>query len=193
MKIKTLCVAALMITAAAFSAVGKDGPGAAGMAVVPVKGSVFKVVYKGESASRVKLKVYDASSRIVFSETIATADGFIRPLNFSELEFGEYTVEVTDAAGSQVEKISYKPAKKAKAAVVHVGRLDKANDKFIVSVAHDGHDLVTVRIYDGDHNLVHTSAAEVDGDYAQLFRVQQVTGITFEVSNSAGTLKTVKF
>ena len=58
MKTKSLYVAALMTLAAAFTAVGKDEPAALGLAVVPVKGSeVFRVIYKSENPSKVKLSV----------------------------------------------------------------------------------------------------------------------------------------
>ena len=112
MKIKAMYIAAFMVIAASVTAVAKGEPSNAGMAVVPVKGSeVFKVIYRGESASKVKLNVLNASSDIVFTETFNNMDGFIRPLNFSGLQFGEYTIEVTDAQGTRVERINYQPAK----------------------------------------------------------------------------------
>ena len=105
MKTKSLYIAALMVIAASVTAVGKDEPRSQGLAVVPVKGSeVFKVIYRGESSSKVKLNVYNSSSEIVFSETMNGVDGFIRPLNFTGLQFGEYTVEVTDAQERRLKR-----------------------------------------------------------------------------------------
>src|SRR6188768_3753575 len=115
MKTKSLFIAALVVVSASVAAFGKEEPTSnKGMAVVPVKGSeVFKVIYKGEAAGRVKLNVYNTESKLVFSETISGTDGFIRPLNFSGLTAGEYTIELVDALGKKSEKVSYnKPVKK---------------------------------------------------------------------------------
>lgn len=192
MKTKSLYVAALMVLAAAFTAVGKDEP-ALGLAVVPVKGSeVFRVIYKSENPSKVKLSVYNSTSRVVFTETMANVGGFIRPLNFSGLAFGEYTIEITDGTGTKTEKVVYGPARVKSKTSVHVARLHQP-DKFLLSVTNTGEETVTVKIFDGANNLVHTSSKEVTGDFAQLFAVKDLKGVTFEVSTSSGALKTIKF
>jgi hypothetical protein len=192
MKTKSLYVAALMILAAAFTAVGKDEPAALGLAVVPVKGSeVFRVIYRSENPGKVKLSVYNAASEVVFTESMASAGGFIRPLNFSGLAFGDYTIELTDAAGKKTEKVSYQPVKAA-TTNVHVAKLNQPN-KFLLSVANNGKETITVKIFDKANNLVHVSSKEVNGDFAQLFSVKDLEGVTFEISNNAGALKTVRF
>lgn len=192
MKTKSLYVAALMVLAAAFTAVGKDEPGSLGLAVVPVKGSeVFKVIYKSENPSKVKLSVYNAASEVVFTETMSNVGGFIRPLNFSGLAFGEYTIELTDAAGKKTEKVYYQRAKSA--ANVHVSKLANNEGKYLLSVANGGKETITVKIFDETNNLVHVSTKEVSGDYAQLFSVKDMSRVTFEISNNAGALKTVRF
>lgn len=190
MKTKSLYVAALMTLAAAVTAVGKDEP-ALGLAVVPVKGSeVFRVIYKSENPSKVKLSVYNAASEVVFTENMGSVGGFIRPLNFSGLAFGEYTIELTDASGKKTEKVSYGPAKVA--TNVHVAKLAQA-DKFLLSVTNNGKETITVKIFDNANNLVHSSSKVVTGEYAQLFSTKDIQGVTFEISNSAGTLKTLRF
>ena len=191
MKTKSLYVAALITLAAAFTAVGKDEP-ALGLAVVPVKGSeVFRVIYKSENPSKVKLSVYNAASEVVFTENMGSVGGFIRPLNFSGLAFGEYTIELTDASGKKSEKVSYGPAAKS-ATHVHVAKLTQP-DKFLLSVTNSAREIITVKIFDDANNLVHTSSKEVTGEYAQLFSVKDMQGVTFEVSNSAGALRTIRF
>jgi len=191
MKTKSLYVAALMTLSAAFTAVGKDEPAALGLAVVPVKGSeVFRVIYKSENSSKVKLSVYNAKSEVVFTETMSSTGGFIRPLNFSGLAFGDYTIELADADGKKVEKVSYQPVKST--AQVHVAKLSQP-DKFLMSVTNGATETITVRIFDEYNSLIHISSKEVTGDYAQLFSVKDLEGVTFEISNKAGTLKTISF
>ncbi len=105
MKARSLFLAALVTVVSLATAVGKDVPRNTGLAVVPVKGSeVFKVIYKGETTGRVKLNIYNASSRIIFSESINVGDGFICPLNFAGLEPGEYTLELVDVTGAKKVK-----------------------------------------------------------------------------------------
>ena len=192
MKTKSLYLAALMVIAVAATAVGKDEP-RQGLAVIPVKGSeVFKVIYKGESSSKVKLNVYNSASEIVFSETMNGVDGFIRPLNFTGLQFGEYTIELTDASGKKVEKINYQPARSASS--VHISRVANVEGQFLLSVAKKTSENITVRIYDESNNLIHIQSKAVAGDFAQLFTLKDISGgVTFEVFDDAGSVKTVAF
>lgn len=192
MKTKSLYFAALLVIGAAVTAIGKDEPSSAGMAVVSVKGSeVVKVIYKGESAGKVKLNVYNAASQIVFSDTRNSVDGFILPLNFSRLQFGVYTFELTDATGTKTEKINYQPA--GSVSNVHISKI--GNDgKFLLSVAKKGNEDINVKIFDGFNNLVHNSSKQVSGDFAQLFSIKNFSGsCTFEVTNSAGETTIVRF
>lgn len=193
MKTKAMYIAAFMVIAASVTAVAKGEPSNAGMAVVPVKGSeVFKVIYRGESTSRVRLNVYNSSSDIVFTETFNHLDGFIRPLNFSGLKFGEYTIEVTDAQGTRVEKISHQPV--ASERTVHVSKLVNDEGSFLLSVAKSGGEAITVKIFDKASNLLYTGSKSESGDFAQVYTLKDVTGaVTFEVSDKNGYVKTIQF
>lgn len=184
MKTKSLYFAALLTIGAAVTAVGKDEPNT-GMAVVSSKGSqVVKVIYKGENAGKVKINIYDASSHIVYSES-RNSGGFILPLNFAGLEFGDYKIELIDANGTKTEKISYQPATSQNN--VHVAKLGE-NGKFLLSVAKSNSDGITVKIFDGSDNLVHTSSKQVSGDFAQIFSIRNFSGAcTFEVTNGGQT------
>jgi len=192
MNTKSLYIAALIVMAGAVTAVGKDEPRNAGLAVVPVKGSeVFKVIYKGETATKVKLNVYNSSSQVIFSETVNSNGGFIRPLNFSGLTFGEYTIELTDASGKKSEKVNYQPAKPE--SQVHVAKLTEAG-KYLLSVAQNEGDIITVKIFDEASNLIFTDTRSDAGDFAKLYSLKNVVGsVTFEVSNSTGRIKTATF
>lgn len=163
------------------------------MAVVPVRGSeVFKVIYKGENTGKVRINIYNKQAEVVFSETLSGVSGFIRPLNFSGLESGEYTVELVDASGKKVEKIVYKPVVDSKH--IHISKLSKDGGKFLVAVANAGTANINVRIYDAAHNLVHSEVKNVNDEFAQIYTVKNVSGaVTFEVSDNAGNTKTIRF
>lgn len=191
MKTKSVFFAALLVTVATMTATGKNEPGMTGMAVVATKGSeVVKVIYRGENSGKVKIAIYDASKERVFSETKNSTDGFILPLNFSGLQSGEYTIEVTDATGTKTEKINYQPM--AAPSNFHVSKLNEG--KFLLSIAGTANEDITIKIYDGNTNLVYYSNKNVTGNFAELYSIEEYSGVcTFEVSNGKGNTRVFTF
>ena len=188
MKTKSIYFAALFVIGAAVAAVGKEEPASNKLAVVAVQGSqVVKVIYKAETAGKVKLSVYDAASKVVFTDTRNSNEGFILPLNFAGLKSGQYTIELVDAAGTKTEKINYQPVAVKN---VHVAKT-ATEGKFVLSAV-NVNSPVAVKIYDAHNNLVHQSTKEVSGDYAQLFSIKNFAGATFEIT-SAGETSTFRF
>jgi hypothetical protein len=193
MKTKSLFFAALVFVSAVAAAAGKDEP-RTGMAVIPVKGTeVFKVIYKGQSAGKVKLNIYNDQSKLILSENFNGVDGFICPLNFSGLTNGEYTIELIDANGKKIEKINYQPNKNA--AIVHVSKIRNEEGKYLLSVGNSqGIDQISVKIFDVQNNLIHTEIKSVNGDFAQVYKLENSSSsYTFEVSDGNGSIKTIQF
>lgn len=188
-----MIIAALMLMSTAFVFAENDKPNTIGFAIVPAKGSeVFKVVYKSEVASRVKLTIYNASHDVVFVETIFGVSGFIRPLNFSGLAAGEYTIELADASGKRVEKIFYQPKSSLKQ--VHVSKIANEAGKYLLAIANEGDETVTINILDENNDLVHTESKTIKGDFAQVYKLNSATSAyTFQVTDKAGNIKTIKF
>ncbi|WP_276369651.1 hypothetical protein [Chryseolinea sp. H1M3-3] len=191
MKTKSIYLVAVLLLSAV-ATFGNDEPKKAGVAVLHGKGTeVFKVIYQNETTGKVKINVYNVKSELVYSESINNTDGFILPLNFSQMSFGEYTVELTDANGKQVEKIVYQPA--APVENIRIAKLS-SEGKFIVSVVKTSGEKVTVRIFDNANNLLHNEVKSVSGDFAQVYTVKNLSGAcTFEVTDNEGRVKTVKF
>jgi len=202
MKTKSLILAALVVLSSVATTFAEE-PTKAGLAIVPVKGTeVFKVIYKSETAGNVKLNIYNESGSVVFSETLKSVEGFIRPLNFSGLQNGEYTIELIDAAGKRSEKVSFLPLGASKIGAIgataistaHVSKLSTENNKYLVALANKTAGTVTVKIYDGAENLIHTETKEISGNFAQVYSVKNAVGnLTFEVTNAAGVTSTTKF
>jgi hypothetical protein len=195
MKTKSLFIAALVIMSAVISAVGKDEPTSkAGLAIVPVKGSeTFKVIYKGENSGRVKLTIYNDEKSVIFSESISTTDGFIRPLNFKGLAFGEYTIELVDATGKRTEKINFtEQVRSTSKSIIRVAKLTE-NNKFLLAIANSTSNTISVKIFNNDNQLIHAETKTITGDYAQLYSVTNSDGVVFEVSDNAGNVQVIRY
>ncbi len=192
MKTKSIYLAVFLLMSAV-ATFGNDEPKKAGVAVLPVKGAdVFKVIYKNETTSKVRVKLYNANAEIIFAEAFENTDGFILPLNFSKLNYGAYKLELIDDSGRRVENIVYEARKSVDN--IRVAKLANAEGKFLVSVMSAKNETVTVKIFDNYNNLLHNEVKNVSGDFAQVYNVKNLTGAcTFEISDNAGRVKTVQF
>jgi hypothetical protein len=172
---------------------GSDEPKKAGVAVVPMKGTgVVKVIYKSETAGKVKVNVYDAKNEMVYTEGFSETDGFILPLNFGKIGYGEYTFEIVDASGKRAEKVIFEQAKSVDN--IRIAKLDAGQGRFLVAVRSIKNEKITVRIFDNYNNLLHNEVRSINGDFAQVYNVKNLTGAcTFEVSSNTGFVKTVQF
>jgi hypothetical protein len=187
MKTKSILVAAIaMVASVAFAQESNST-----VAVVSQKQTgTFKVIYSG-TESKVKMNIRNTEGETVFAETISGVNGFIRPVNFTGLEFGEYTIEIADATGKQAQKVNYQSA--AVANSIHVAKLSGEN-KYLLAVANKGSEQVNVKIYDGENNLIHSQNLTVTGDLGLVYNLKKVNGTpTFEVTDNSGTVKTVKY
>ena len=188
---KTLSIlAALTIFSTALFANNIDNPNAAtGMAIMK-NGTTVKLFYKGTKQADVKVSKYNAANTLVYSDTIKNVDGFVRPYNFTNLEEGEYSIELIGENGRQVERVIYKLGKVEKLAnVMHV--TGEAN-KYILSVANKGQDVLTIKIYGDKGVLLYSKTENVDGDFAQVYNLDKYNGgVTFEVSDSKGVTKSL--
>ena len=188
---KTLSIlAAITIFSTALFANNIDNPNAAtGMAIMK-NGTTVKLFYKGTKQTDVKVSIYNAANTLVYSETIKNVDGFVRPYNFTNLEEGEYLIELLGENGRQVERVIYKLGKVQKLAnVMHV---TGEPNKYILTVANKGQDVLTIKIYGDKGVLLYSKTEEVNGDFAQVYNLDKYNGgLTFEVSDSKGVTKSL--
>jgi hypothetical protein len=194
MKTKVLFLAALLIAAVSVTSVAKEDPTNVTLAVVPVKGSaVYKVIYKKEGSTRVKVNLYNSAGKVVFTETI-NQDGFIRPLNFAGLAPGEYTFEAIDGDSKVVEKILYKteisvPSDK----LVHVSKINGEDQRFVLSIANAKNEAFVVNIYGQNGEVIFTENTTVDGSDAKIYNVKNGKVSRVEVIDAAGVSSGKKF
>ncbi len=186
----SIFAAALITISTAFAGIDNPEAAATGMAIMK-QGTMIKLFYKGTKTSDVKVAIYNASDKMVFSETIRKVDGFVRPYNFSSLAEGEYSIVLTDESGRQVERVNYSLGKIEKLAnVMHIAGGEQ--NKYMLTVSNKGKDAITVKIYDEKGSLVYNQTEQVDGDYARIYNLEKYAGaLTFEVSDSHGITKLI--
>jgi hypothetical protein len=188
MKTKSILLAALvMISSVALA----DEPGSPKLVVLSQKESgLFKVIYENPKTSKVKMTILNSDGDALFTESIKATDGFILPVNFKGMTPGEYSIEVTDGSTTQIQKVSYITS--AKAQNVHIAKLSNEANKYLLSVASEG--AINVRILDGANNIIHDQNVSVNGPVGLVYNLKAVTGApTFEVTDNAGNVKTIKY
>src|SRR4051812_5529192 len=120
-----------------------------GAAVVKNGESSFRVIYKSEKESDVRVTIFNAKDQLVYSEKVNNTDGFTRPYNFESLGEGDYTISIQDGSKTQLEKVSYRTPRVTKALNV----LRAEDGKYVVMAAGQGDETFTISIYDGQSNL----------------------------------------
>ena len=105
MKTKNVVLSVLVVMVASVLAFANEpNPG---VAVVNPKTGVYKVIYEAGSKGKVSMKIFNANGNEVFTDVLKGGNGFMRPVNFSGMERGIYTIEIVDANGTQIQNVSY--------------------------------------------------------------------------------------
>lgn len=151
--------------------------------------SVFKLYYKGEKKGLVKVSIQNEQGKIVFSESINSKNGFVRPYNFSELGVGAYTIFIEDAQGIQKQQVTYAAGKIEK--YINLIKLDEEG-KYLLSVKSKSSDRINVSVYDEFNKLIHSQDKMVKNDFAEVLNLKNINQFTIEISDSNGLLKSLK-
>lgn len=150
--------------------------------------SVYKLLYKATGKQRVNVKVYGANG-VLYSESLNFNDQFILPLDFKEMNKGNYTVEVSNKNNTLTETIDYDV--KLPKAYVHVAK--QPNDKYLLSIKSQLPTNFTVRIYDRWNNEVLEKSETVSNEYALLYNLSRLSGpFNFEVTSNTGDVTIVQ-
>jgi hypothetical protein len=186
-----LMVSALLVALITGAAVAADPVGPKVVVVNQKESGMFKVIYEGVKAGRVNLKISNQDGAVVFSESVAGVNGFIRSVNFKGMNAGEYTIEISDASGKQVSIVNYEIEQSV--GPVHVAKIAGEN-KYLFAVAKGSNEEINVKIFDGSSNLVHNENLVVNGNFGLVYNLKDVAGTpTFEVTDKTGNTKVIKY
>jgi hypothetical protein len=170
----------------------KASSSASGAAVIKNGDNTFRVIYKSEKESDVKVSIRNDKDELVYSEKVNNTDGFTRPYNFESLSEGDYTIAIEDGTKKQVEKVSYRAPKITK--TLNVLKVSGDQGRFLVMAAGQGDEQITISIFDGQSNLIHKSFESTSGNFSKLYNLKSVKGhLTFEIANQNGEVKTVAY
>ena len=188
MKRIALLLSALVITVGSFASNGdkkveiKD-ESQAKVAIMQGR-DVMKLVYLSDSEDKVNVSLYTAKGQKLLSTNIKNTDGFIKPFNFTQLEEGEYTFEITDNSGTIVENVTYDRSEISLSTVYNI----KDSQKYKLNVLAEGSD-VKVTILDVNRNIVHEESMEGAESFSRTYDLSEVgeEGYIFKVETGNHT------
>jgi hypothetical protein len=190
---KTLSIFVVLIAiSSAVSARRMDKPEEATSMAVTKSGSLVKLFYKGAKDCNVRVIISNAKNQVVFEETIKHVDGFMRPYNFSNLEEGDYTVELIDHTGKKVETIAYRNRKVEQLA--NLIRISREEDKYLLTVPNKGENIFDVSIYDSFGALLYSHSEKADGDFAKVYNLSKISKkFVFVITDKSGSSKQIEY
>jgi len=146
---KNVLMVALM--AMSVSVVASNEPGSK-VVVISQESGIFKVIYENAKAGKVTMTISDKDGNVLFKEGIKTVKGFSRPVNFSGMEVGVYTITITDENGKQIQTIDYQNDTVVK--YVHVAKIAEEG-KYLLAVANEGTEQINVKISEASCRNTH--------------------------------------
>lgn len=185
MKRLTLLASALLVTVGTFASNGdkkvKEKEESQTRVAIMQGREIMKLVYLNEAEDKVKVSIYDVEGKRLASKSIKSEDGFIQPFNFTQLEEGDYTFEITDNAGTIVENISFDRSEVKMSSVYKI----KGSNKYRLNVLSEGLD-VSVKILDEDLNVIHTEKFVDAESFSRIYELPEGTkaGYYFSISTN---------
>jgi hypothetical protein len=159
-------------------------------------GEILKVIYLNSEPADVRVSLLNEEGAMVFSEKIRKQQGFIRPYNLSNLDEGIYQIAIEYGDRKFEGRIAYmhgNAAGKEAEFLPHVCKVIKPDrkERYLLSVPCSGQDKLAVTIFDAREKVLYADTYAVNGDFAQVFRIEngKPGDITIQVANKNGKVK----
>jgi hypothetical protein len=183
MKKITILLAGVLVSTFAFASEPGPGSSSTGVALVRKNESTFRLYYKADKIANVKVTIADAKGNVVYSESVKSTDGFVRPYTLEDLKEGAYVVTIDNGITKKKEVFNYGKKQEVKAASV----LQLSSSKYLLAV--QGKMVsgkINVKVFDGS-TLLHQQQSDISGDFSQIFRIENIgSPITFEITDASG-------
>jgi hypothetical protein len=148
--------------------------------VVRIDETLFELNYLRNSSSIIRIKIINEEGITVYSERLREGK-FSRPYNLEKLPSGTYTLEVKDEQGVYRHTLDNHPSTSPlQFTSVRINKVDDQRHKVTLYTTEATE--VLIRVYDENSTLLHVETVKVQGAYASLFRLQDVTKGFFSVS-----------
>src|SRR5688572_24033051 len=149
MKAKSFLAAALvLVSSVAFASEANETK----LVVVRNQASdVFKVIFESQNYVFATVNIFDKAGNLVFQQDVKGKNGFILPMNFTGLTYGEYSIEVKQGSNSWKHAVNFEAAprveKSSSIQSVYVSKL-LTSGKYLLSVSTGQEQFVRVNIFD---------------------------------------------
>lgn len=190
---KTLSIFSLLtfVSSVVFAGGIEDPKASSTMAMMKKDNKHIQIFYKGKSAANVQIAIYDSKNNLKYSEIVKNADGFSRPYDLSNLTAGEYTIEVKDGVNTLVETLNTREIKSS--FLSQVVKLKGEANRFLVMVTDKASSSLSIRIEDGQNNVITEYTDLMNHQYAKVFKFSDdCKDCTFIMSNDKGEVLSIK-
>jgi hypothetical protein len=189
MKKVTLLLVGVFASVLTFGSMPYDDPKtSSGMVIVRSNQTSYKLIYKSELKSDVKIEIFNRENVRVFSEVIEKSDGFARPYSFASLPEGKYTIRLDNGSNWLTETVDYRTPEIPKYA--HVATLK--DGKYLFTLSSPSFERFDVTIFDDQGEKIFREHNIVSGNFARLYNMTGVQGpFTFEIVDRNGDAKTL--
>ncbi len=155
----------------------------------PVSKDLYRLTYLSQGKSDVKVEIIDEEGEILHSEQIKLRNSFTKSFNFQDLQFGEYSVKLTDQEGEYITKIN---RSEDVYMIATIKPLEEDKAKVIVRGEFMGP--VYVNIYDGKRVLVFDDYIDMESSFSKIYDLSRVQAseLEIEVVTDSETLAAAK-
>lgn len=149
----------------------------------------YKLIYKGDEG-QVKFKLLNEKGNVLHDERMRIENGFIQPINLSNMPSGDYTFVIENKSGTLLEAVTYTSLSDLLAKKI---RFDQVADQ-LEFVGNDLDENLRIQIYDDKDELVYTD--KITGDTVdQIFDFNRIRSnwVSFVILNNKGVLANRRF
>ncbi|MEO0552987.1 MAG: hypothetical protein AAF149_07300 [Bacteroidota bacterium] len=153
------------------------------------QGNVFKLFYLNKDIVKVNVKIVDESGNIVFTERIKNEEGFMRPYNFKDLEYGDYKIIISEKDQHLTTTVHHGSdliIKEEALKPLRLIKMDQMNDVdriFKLTIVNQGDAQASISVKNEDKEVIFSITESFTGNYGKLFNLAGVNGETsFEVT-----------